>query len=65
MRRWQQVSKTCRKLRIERGQKDMARKSANAHYKCRADPFEFAKELFDPPNASAPTFDVHTAHDHL
>ena len=65
MRRWREVSKTRRKLRIQREQKDAARKSANAQRKFRADPFKFAQELFDPPNASAPTFDVHTAHDHF
>ena len=65
MRKWRLMSKTRRQLRIERENKDVARKTANARRKFRADPYKFAQELFDPPNKSAPTFDVQTAHTHF
>ena len=54
-----------RKLRVDRELRNQARKQANEQRKFRSDPNRFAQELFNPPNASTPTFDIDAAHRHF
>ena len=54
-----------RKLRVDRELRNQARKQANERRRFRSDPNRFAQELFNPPTASTPTFDIDAAHRHF
>jgi hypothetical protein len=52
-------------VRVDREQRDLARKQANEQRKFTADKYQYSKELFDPPNSAAPTFGVDEAYTHF
>ena len=64
-RKWREMTRQRRKLRVDRELRNQARKQANEQRKFRSDPNRFAQELFNPPNASTPTFDIDAAHRHF
>lgn len=64
-RKMRLVTKQRKQLKDVREAKMLARKQATAQRKFRKDQWQFAKELFDPPNATMPTFDSDAAWAHF
>ena len=54
-----------KQIRKDREEKDHCREQTRQQKKFMADKNAFAKELFNPPNATVPTFDVNIAYEHF
>ena len=64
-RQYRHATKVRKQIRKDREEKDHCREQTRQQKKFMADKNAFAKELFNPPNATVPTFDVNIAYEHF
>ena len=64
-RQYRHATKVRKQIRKDREEEDHCREQTRQQKKFMADKNAFTKELFNPPNATVPTFDVNIAYEHF